>query len=178
MMWRRLRARGNVRLAAALLIFCTVQLEFGLIPTMTRLQLFGAGSSAAIPLDVLASIRALPADARLAYACLPDEGAPALISIYAHTGRRVVPLCFEVDTWSPMLGASQTSAPENPAFRLMPQYNLFKDRSTPPSSSRVVAFMREQGIEYIYADADHPNVLVPEAVPIARSGSAFVLRVP
>ena len=178
MMWRRLRARGNVRLAAALLIFCTVQLEFGLIPTMTRLQLFGAGSSAAIPLDVLASIRALPADARLAYACLPDEGAPALISIYAHTGRRVVPLCFEVDTWSPMLGASQTGAPENPAFRLMPQYDLFKDRSTPPSSPRIVAFMKEQGIEYIYADADHPNVLVPEAVPIARSGSAFVLRVP
>jgi hypothetical protein len=178
MIWRRLRARGSVQLATILLIFCTVQLEFGLIPAVTRLQLFGAGSYAATPTDVLASIRALPADARLAYACMPDEGAPALISIYAHTGRRVVPLCFEVDTWSPMLGANQTSAPENPGFRVMPQYDLFKDRSTPPSPARIVAFMREQGIGYIYANADHPNVLVPQAVPIAQSGSASVLRVP
>ncbi len=34
------------------------------------------------------------------------------------------------------------------------------------------------GIDYIYADAPHPNSLVPEAILIARSGEAQVLRLP
>jgi len=38
--------------------------------------------------------------------------------------------------------------------------------------------MRRQGIEYIYADAKHPNTLVPDAVPVASTGDVVVLRLP
>ena len=42
----------------------------------------------------------------------------------------------------------------------------------------MVAFLKANGIDYIYVDAMHPNTLVPDAVPIATSGDTQVLRLP
>jgi len=47
-----------------------------------------------------------------------------------------------------------------------------------PSAARVVSFLKANGIDYIYADALHPNTLVPDAIPIATSGETQVLRIP
>jgi hypothetical protein len=38
--------------------------------------------------------------------------------------------------------------------------------------------LKYHGIGYVYADAMHPNSLVPEAVEIARYGRVVVLRNP
>ena len=63
-------------------------------------------------------------------------------------------------------------------FDLAPQRELYPDASARPSSAAVAAFLKKHGIEYIYADERHPNTLVTDAVPIATSGDAMVLRVP
>jgi hypothetical protein len=126
-------------------------------------------------------IETLPPDAKLAYSCRQDEefafSTPALVGIYAHTGRRVVPMCYEVDFWSPMIGADPAIRPENPFFKYIPQHELFTDRTAFPSLSSVAAFLRDHGIGYIYADSGHPNVLAPDAVPIAAHGDLTILKV-
>jgi hypothetical protein len=179
--WTRLRSSGRLRLAASLMVFSVVQLELGAIPAMTRLQLFGSTTYPPIPLDVLAVIETLPPDAKLAYSCRQDEefafSTPALVSIYAHTGRRVVPMCYELDFWSPMIGAHPGNRPENPFFKYIPQHELFTDRTTFPSLSSIAAFLEAHGIGYIYADAEHPNSLVPSAHLIASHGNVVILRI-
>jgi hypothetical protein len=181
MLWTHLRSSGRLRLAASLMVFSVVQLELGAIPAMTRLQLFGSTTYPPISLDVLAAIESLPPDAKLAYSCRQDEefafSTPALVSIYAHTGRRVVPMCYELDFWSSMIGADSAVRPENPFFKYIPQHELFTDRTTVPSPSSIAAFLKDHGIGYIYADAEHPNWLVPSAHPIASHGSVVVLRI-
>ena len=47
-----------------------------------------------------------------------------------------------------------------------------------PSSAAVAAFLKDHGIDYIYADARHPNSLVDDAILVAKSGAAEILRVP
>ena len=47
-----------------------------------------------------------------------------------------------------------------------------------PSPAAVTAFLKEHGIDYIFADERHPNTLVPGAIVIATSGDAEILRVP
>ena len=42
----------------------------------------------------------------------------------------------------------------------------------------VASFPKDNGIDYIYADALHPSSLVPGAVSIATSGDTQVLRIP
>ena len=181
-LWTHLRSTGRLRLAASLLVFAVVQLELGAIPAMTRLQLFGSTTYPPIPLDMLAAIETLPPDAKLAYSCRQDEefafSTPALVSIYAHTGRRVVPMCYELDFWSSMIGADPANRPENPFFTYIPQHELFTDRTTLPSPSSIDAFLKDHGISYIYADPQHPNSLVPGAVPVAAIGGIQVLLVP
>jgi hypothetical protein len=181
-LWMHLRTAGRARFAAALLILCAVQVEAGILPAMARLQQFGTSRYQPIPLEILATIRGLPTDAKLAYACRTDEEftfwVPRLGSIYAHTGRRVVPLCFELDRSSAMIGADPSIQNENLVFRFAPQAVLFSDVTASPSSASVSAFLKEHDIGYIYADADHPNVLVPEAQPIASRDGVVVLAVP
>jgi hypothetical protein len=55
---------------------------------------------------------------------------------------------------------------------------VYPDSTTRPSVEEVVAFLKAHAIDYIYADATHPNSLVPDAVPIAAEGAFQLLRVP
>jgi hypothetical protein len=42
----------------------------------------------------------------------------------------------------------------------------------------IVAFLGAHGIDYIYADAMHPNTLVPDAAPVTSGGGVQVLQLP
>ena len=71
--WLRLRAAGHARLAIALLVLCGAQLELGVAMGVVRLQSFGPHEYPPVSMEILAEIRDLPADAKLAYACQPLE---------------------------------------------------------------------------------------------------------
>jgi hypothetical protein len=181
-LWVRLRATGHVRVAVAALLLCLVQLEAGVGTGIVRMQDHGPGAYAPVPLSLLSAIDGLPADAKLAYACGTFEevtfGTPSLLAIDAHTGRGIVPMCFEADVFSVLSGAAPSAQVPTADFTFAPQRLLYPDAEAHPSSPAVVAFLREHGIDYIYADAAHPNSLVANAVPIATSGDAEILRVP
>ena len=87
-------------------------------------------------------------------------------------------MCFESDVFSAMIGADPLIQRENPFFTWAPQRSLFRDAFTNPSGSSIATFLKDHGIGYVYADAMHPNSLVPEAVEIARYGRVVVLRNP
>jgi hypothetical protein len=181
-LWEHLRKMQHLRLAAFVVVLCVVQLEAGVVTGMLRLQQFGPHDYEPISLGLLSAITQLPAGAKLAYACRPLEevgfGDPRLISIEAHTGRRVVPMCFEADTLSTLVGSQPSVQVPNPFFNRAPQQTLYPDATAHPSSAAVAAFLKDHAIDYIYADTTHPNSLVANAVPIATSGDAEVLRVP
>jgi hypothetical protein len=178
----RLRASGHLPLATILVMLFGFQIALGAVGEVQRLRAFGATAENVIPLDLLASIRTLPASARLAYSCgSRDEVAPwepSLISIEAHTGRPVVPMCFEADVHSPLFGAEPLIQIPDADFAFAPQRALYPDVAADPSSTAVRHFLKEHDIDYIYADARHPNSLVDNAVPIASSGSAEILQIP
>jgi hypothetical protein len=185
--WRllqRLRETRQTRLAAGVVVLCAVQLSYGVVlngvPSLVESGPLPGRQP--IPVDLLASIRDLPADAKLAYACRPfEEGTfaePQLLSIDAHTGRRVVPMCFEADVVSRLIGAEASGRTPNASFAWAPQRVLYPDAAAHPSSVVVATFLKEHGIHYIYADAQHPNSLVAGAVPIASSEGVEVLRLP
>ena len=131
---------------------------------------------------MLAAIRSLPSDAKVAYACRPLEEvafwAAQLVAIDAHTGRRMVPMCFQADLEGVTTGAQISADVASPLFQWAPQRTLYPDSSAHPSSASVATFLKDNGIDYIYADALHPNSLVPDAIPIATEGANQVLRVP
>lgn len=143
---------------------------------------FGFHDYEPISVTLLGAIRQLPPDAKLAYACKPLEesgfGVPQLLSIDAHTGHRVVPMCFEAELLSTLIGAEPSDQVENLAFKWAPQRALYPDAAARPSSDQVSAFLKDYGIDFIYTDARHPNTLVADAVLVASSGDARVLRVP
>jgi hypothetical protein len=181
-LWDRLRGSRRRLLAAGLVAACLVQLELGVAGGLARLQGFGPGADGPIAMSLLDAIDALPADARLAYACEPFGevafGTPQLLSIDAHTGRRVVPMCFEAEFPNTLVGARPSLQVSSQFFRGAPQASLYPDAEAAPSSADVVAFLKRHGIDYIYADDRHPNTLVPDAVPIATGGRGAVLKVP
>lgn len=179
--WRHVLARDRKRLAMLIVVVSALQLEIGVAASMTRLVQFGPHQDFPIPQALLKAIRELPADAKLGYLCRPfDESGfanPTLGSIDAHTGRRAVPLCFQADFLGSLI-EGQRLLRMNPSFAWAPQRALFADASARPSSAAISAFMRANGIEYIYADPKHPNELVVDAVPVAVSGDAALLRLP
>ena len=147
-----------------------------------RLQQFGPGDYRPIPVEIMTAIANLPPNAKLAYACGTFEEVsfsdPRLVSIEAHTGRSVVPMCFEADFLSTLLGASASAQVPSAYFESAPQWTLYPDATASPSPERVRAFMKQNGIDYIYADASHLNSLVADAIPIATSGDVSVLGIP
>jgi hypothetical protein len=146
------------------------------------MQLFGPVDYAPISVSLINAIKQLPTGSRLAYACHPLEevgfGTPRLLSIDAHTNRRVVPMCFEAEILTPLIGAPLSEEAENLFFGRAPQRTLYPHPNARPSSAAVAAFLKGHGIHYIYSDARHPNSLVDDAVPIAASGDAQLLMVP
>ena len=87
-------------------------------------------------------------------------------------------MCFQAETFGLMTGTPISADVVNPLFAHAPQRELYPDSSAQPSAADVASFMKANGIEYIYADATHPNTLVPTAVPIATSGQTQILRIP
>jgi hypothetical protein len=180
-LWERLRARRHPGLSVGLVVVCLVQLELGVASGIARLEGFGA-SDESISVSLLQAIRQLPAEAKLAYSCGPfDEvawGTPQLLTIDAHTGRRVVPMCFEAEFPNTLLGAPRSEHVKSQFFEGAPQSAVYPDADARPSSETIAKFLRDHGIDYIYVDARHPNSLVDDAVPVATSGRGTVLRIP
>ena len=169
------------RLLIAVVMACLVQLEFGLVIGLTRLQ--GQSSPyAAIPVTLLEAIGRLPSGSKLAYGCRSLEEISfvnsKLLGIDAHTGRRVVPMCFEADVNGTLLGAPVSDDVPDAGFSSAPQAAIYPTASARPSAAAVLAFLKSHGIEYVYVDAEHPNSLVPDAVPVATAGDHQVLRIP
>jgi hypothetical protein len=179
----RLRRTLHLRLAFAVAILCGIQLGVGVAHATVRLQQFGPRlHNEPISLSVLEVISQLPMGAKLAYACRPFEEASfadsSLISIDAHTGRRVVPMCFEADVFSTLNGVLPSENVPAAGFSFAPQAALYPNASAAPSSEEVAAFMKQHGIDYIFADSKHPNSLVTDAVLVATSDHGEVLRIP
>lgn len=180
--WRRLRFTGHLRVATAVLVLCVAQMEFGIAMGVVRLQSFGPNAYEPVPEEVLAEIRSLPPDAKLAYACLPTEEVEfweaRLLGLDAHTGRRIVPMCFQAEVNASLTGTATSAEIPNPLFRLAPQHALYPDSDAHPSAARIATFLKTNGIDYIYADTMHPNSLVPDALTLAKSGQVEILQVP
>jgi hypothetical protein len=182
-LWDRLRASQHPGLALGLIALCVLQLDVGVALGIVRLQGVGPSGYDPVPVGLIGAIRQLPTDARLAYSCDGpfDEiafGTPQLLSLDAHTSRRVVPMCFEAEYPDTLLGAEPSAQVISQFFRGAPQLALYPDAAAEPTPAAVSEFLKHHGIDYIYTDPKHPNVLVPEAVPIAASGHAEVLMVP
>jgi hypothetical protein len=177
----RLRKGGHPILALGVVALCVIQLELAAVFGLGRLQ-GGPSDFDPIPVGLLEVIRQLPADAKLAYACQSFEEISfvnsKLLGIDAHTGRRVVPMCFEADVNGPLLGARTSTQTPDAGFVSSPQMKLYPNSTTEPTSRAVAAFMKAHGIDYIFADSRHPNSLVADAVPIMTSGDSQILRVP
>lgn len=182
-LWERVVAVRRRALAVGIVVLCLAQLESGVLNGIQRLRDFGAqGDESPISLRMLEEIRRLPDGAKLAYSCQPlDEsgfGVPQLLGIDAHTARRVIPMCFQAEVLSTLLGAERSSLIENLYFRGAPQRLLYPDASARPSSVAVAAFLRQHGIDYIFTDSQHPNTFIERTVDVWRSGNASVSRVP
>lgn len=181
---RHLSAHAKRRAITAFGVICAAQLVVGAVLGVARLVEFGPPQGQLIPLAMIDAINELPADARLAYACQPlmevSFAEPSLLAIEAHTGREVVPMCFEGDVFGTTLGTprSQTRVTPNASFEWAPQRILYESAASRPSGAIIAAFLKEHGIHYIYADAVHPNSLVANAIPIASDGATEILRVP
>jgi hypothetical protein len=178
--WVRLRGTGHRRVAIIVLVLSGAQIAFGMAISVVRLDSFGP-NEAPVPMAILAGIRNLPIDAKLAYACRPSEEIAywdsRLLGIDAHTGRRVVPMCFQAEAFSRFIGSGSGDIP-NPLFQSAPQRALYPDSSARPTPANVARFLKDNGIHYIYVDARHPNTLVPDAIPILTAGLAQILRIP
>ena len=179
--WERVRAtRGTIFTAIIALLF-VAQLDVGFFLGVLRLQQFGPGYYAPVPVQLLDVIRGLPEDAKIAYSCGTTEEisywVPRLLSIGVHTDRRIIPLCFEADYFAYLAGSELSADVESPLFRTAPQRSLYPASSAKPSSQAVAAFLTAKGIDYIYADDAHPNILVPGATRIASIDGFELLRV-
>jgi hypothetical protein len=101
-----------------------------------------------------------------------------LISINAHTGRRVVPMCFQGQVFEWLItGEPRSPRTPNPLFLWAPQRALYPTADARPAPEAIHRFMRSHGIEYVYTDPFHSDTLVADAVPIASADGVRLLRV-
>ena len=177
-----LRDRRRLMLAAGLNILAIAQITWGTgFETMPALVASGPlPERDPIPIEVLSRIRALPADARLAYSCRPLEEAtfaqPQMLSIDLHTGRRVVPLCFQADGSSWLVGGLRDPSIPNESFTWAPQRELYPDVAARPSEAEVATWLRTKGIEYVYVDTWRPSPVGEHATPVVTVGRVQLLR--
>jgi hypothetical protein len=87
-------------------------------------------------------------------------------------------MCFEAETFGALNGTQTPPASQSPLFQEAPQRTLYPTLAAQPSPASVAAFLKQDGIDYIYADSVHPNSLVPGAVLVDSVGGAQVLRIP
>ena len=181
LLWERLRNAGRRIAALSLIVLGVVQLELGAIATVVRLQDFGPKDYDPVPVAVLEAIRDLPAGAKLAYQCQPLEEHsvwdPRLASIDAHTGIRVVTMCFQADAVAPLIGGPIDKTVEAPFFRFAPQRGLYPTWDAAPTTADVVAWLKANGVDYTYEDPVH-GPLVPDDEEILAVGEFRVGRIP
>jgi hypothetical protein len=175
---RRQRKRP---LATAVLILGLGQVFLAGLISGAQLQAFGPLGFSPTPVDALAALRALPPGSKAAYGCdVLENFAPwdaSLVSIDAHTGVRMVPMCFIADRARRILGRELDPEIESPFFKPVPQRMLYPDASAIPAAADVRAFLATHGIGYIYADAAHPNSLVPQAIPVFSADGLTIYRI-
>lgn len=180
--WLRLRATPRRPLALGLVVLFLLQVELGLGIGITRLIRFGPGNYEPVPSQILAAIRSLPADAKLAYSCQPNEELAywdsRLLGISAHTGRRIVSMCFQSEALVQMVGTRLSPDIESPLFRTAPQRALYPTSASKPTRETVVSFLKANGIDYIYADGAHPNELDPSASIVSKVEDFQLLKLP
>lgn len=176
-----LRGQGRTKGALALLTLMVVQTSISALLVVVQLQRFGPGRFPPISTATLATIREMATGSKMAYACEPLENvAPwdaSLIAIDAHTGARMVPMCFMADVQRDLLERPLDPTIESPYFRHAPQRALYPTADARPATVDVRRFLAVNGIDYIYADAAHPNRLVPDAEPIYARDDVTLYRV-
>lgn len=183
LLWESLRAKGQARAAAVIMVACIIQFEIGAAAAVPRLLGFGPRDYEPIPVAILRAIKDLPADAKLVYACQPLEEIgffwdPRLESITAHTGRPVVAMCYQAAFFDQLIGGEVSHTTMSPQFAVAPQRDLYPASHVQPSPAAMTRFLKLHGIDYIYVDAEHPNVLVPDAISISSVGEHHLLRIP
>ena len=87
-------------------------------------------------------------------------------------------MCFEAEVFGVMTGTLMSADVPSPLFMALRSASSTPNSSAKPSAERVTSFLKENGIDYIYADALHPNSLVPGAMPIATNGDVQILQIP
>jgi hypothetical protein len=178
----RLKAAGHRAIAFAVVLACVAQVELGAGLTILKLQSHGPHYASPLPIAFLDAIRDLPSGAKVAYSCQPAEEVAIwdarLLGITAHTGRHVVPMCFQSDTLGDTTGMEPTPSAPSPLFRFAPQRSLYPELSSTPSAGSITTFLDAHRIDYIYADGSHPNRLVPNARLVAEAGEFRLLEVP
>jgi hypothetical protein len=166
-------------LTTLIVAMCVIWVDIGVVTGLKRLQAFGPRDYPAIPTQILDGIRQLPAGAAVAYACRPLEELavwnPRLISIDAHTGHHVVPMCFQAEYFPILTDTPIDGKAMSQLFEHAPQRELYPDALAEPSTADTQAWLRRHGIGYIYADALHPNTLVPDARVLVESGEFRLL---
>ena len=176
------REAGRRRLAMLGVILLTAQGAVGIGATASRLYEFGPGHYAPVSVAALDWIRALPHDAKLAYACAEVEEVAVwdarLISLTSHTGRPVVPMCFQADVFAVQLGQPADPTLMSPFFAVAPQRAIYPEAGARPTISDVRSFLRRYGIAYILEDSVHRNTLVPTAVERFSDGSMTIYEIP
>lgn len=142
----------------------------------------GPGHYDPMPSAAIAYIRDLPDVAKLGYACAQVEEVAVWdarrISITAHTGKQVVPLCFQADILSSQFGQPLDPTVPSPFFALAPQRSVWPSSTARPTIEQIEGFMNDWGIRYILVDATHPNSLVPAAQPIFQVGNVTIYELP
>jgi hypothetical protein len=165
-----------------LTVVLAFQLEAGAGTSLVKLQGFGPRDYAPIPTSILTAIEATEPDSKIAYQCRPLEEIaiwdPRLASIDAHTGRRVVPLCFQANIAGGMTGGTSDPEAMGPTFLVAPQRELFPEASARPSPQQLRAFLQQHGVDYLLVDPVHPDELMLGGTPIAQGGVYTLFRLP
>lgn len=178
----RFRAERRRTASAAMLTLFLGQLVISALFAVIQLTGFGPLAYDPTPVEALSRLRALPPGSKAAYGCRAVENfAPwdaSLISIDAHTGVRMVPMCFMADRPRRILGRELDPSLESPFFRAAPQRALYPDAAARPTTDAIESFLRSNGIDYVYTDAAHRDPLVPGATPVLSVGAVTVYRLP
>ena len=178
----RAREGGRRSVATILLVAILGQSTIAAVLVGVQLRALGTLGYDPTPVAALARLQQLPRGSKAAYGCDPLENfAPwdyGLISIEAHTGVRLVPMCFMADRGRRLLGRELDSSVESPFFRLVPQRDLYPATTARPSDRDVDLFLRSNGIGFVYADGSHPELLSVTADPVFREGSVTLHALP
>ena len=180
--WMRLRASKHRLPALAILLLCIVQVEIGAAQTLVRMQRFGPGNYRPVPLDILMSLERCRATPRSPTRVDPSrrsrcgmlgswESARTPLDVLCRfVSRRIYSRNWWAEKHPRMLPARCSCSHPNTRSIQLPPPGRRRTRSR--------AFLRSNGIGYIYEDGPHPNEMVPSATVVAEVGEFRILQIP